>query len=139
MHTHVKRLVCHAMEHCYPNDDKIYHLFNSYHRDYIEMDRRLAEMYCEIKEVNDKIQELTGRLTTDNPVNEKKKRERKKKLDILKKLTAINTQNTETQKMKDEAKQAYNSLSNLQIEFPSFDDETASETDTSQASQNTSN
>lgn len=139
MHAHVKKLVCHAMEHCYPNDDNIYHLFNSYHRDYLEMDRRLAEMYCEIKEVNEKIQELTGRLTTDNPVNEKKKKERKKKLDILKKLTAINIQNTETLKMKEEAKQAYNSLSNLQIEFPSFDDETASETDTSQASQNTSN
>ena len=35
------------------------------YRDYLEMDRRLTEMYDEIREVNNKIQELTGRLTCD--------------------------------------------------------------------------
>lgn len=146
MHSHVKKLVNHAMEHCYPNDEKIYQLFNLYHRDYLEMDRRLAEMYDEIKEVNNKIQELTGRLTGDNLMIEKKKKEKKeKKLDILKKLTnSINSQSAETQKVKEEAKQTYNSLSLFQVlspfELPSFDDETASEeTDTSQTSQNASN
>ncbi|XP_014790093.1 inhibitor of nuclear factor kappa-B kinase subunit epsilon isoform X2 [Octopus bimaculoides] len=123
----VQDIISHTTKHCFLINEKIFKLFNEYHKDYLETDRQLGEMYEEIKNLTENIQELNSCLTNpfmrgytnmDSQKGAKKLEKQERRRKLLKALQEIQEDELDSEQLKKEASEISERFAELQFPAP---------------------